>query len=145
MGAKNVVGLDFSKEILHAAKENCNNFSNISFIHGDAHNIPYPNETFDIVISRAVIHHLQEIPTFLREASRILNKNGVLILQDRTIEDCTIPGSPEHIRGYFFSLFPKLIEIESKDVQNQHYTDRITKTFSSCTSRTNTMGNTKNT
>ena len=26
-----------------------------------------------------------------------------------------------------FSLFPKLIEIESKDVQNQHYTDRITK------------------
>ncbi|WP_242265829.1 MULTISPECIES: class I SAM-dependent methyltransferase [unclassified Bacillus cereus group] len=114
MGAKNVVGLDFSKEILQAAKENCNNFSNISFIHGDAHNIPYPNETFDIVISRAVIHHLQDIPTFLREASRILNKNGVLILQDRTIEDCTIPGSPEHIRGYFFSLFPKLIEIESK-------------------------------
>ncbi|COF52299.1 transcriptional regulatory protein [Streptococcus pneumoniae] len=114
MGAKNVVGLDFSKEILQAAKENCNNFSNISFIHGDAHNIPYPNETFDIVISRAVIHHLQDIPTFLREASRILNKNGLLILQDRTIEDCTIPGSPEHIRGYFFSLFPKLIEIESK-------------------------------
>ena len=110
MGAKNVVGLDFSKEILHAAKENCNNFSNISFIHGDAHNIPYPNETFDIVISRAVIHHLQEIPTFLREASRILNKNGVLILQDRTIEDCTIPGSPEHIRGYFSLYFQNLLK-----------------------------------
>ncbi|WP_444508851.1 class I SAM-dependent methyltransferase, partial [Enterobacter mori] len=87
MGAKNVVGLDFSKEILQAAKENCGNIPNISFIHGDAHNIPYPNETFDIVISRAVIHHLQDIPTFLCEASRILNKNGVLILQDRTIED----------------------------------------------------------
>ncbi len=39
MGAKNVVGLDFSKEILQAAKENCNAFPNISFIHGDAHNI----------------------------------------------------------------------------------------------------------
>ena len=105
MGAKNVVGLDFSKEILQAAKENCNNFPNFSFIHGDAHNIPYPNETFDIVISRAVIHHLQDIPTFLCEASRILNKNGVLILQDRTIEDCTVPGSPEHIRGYFSLYF----------------------------------------
>ncbi len=117
MGAKNVVGLDFSKEILQAAKENCSGFPNISFIHGDAHSIPYPDETFDIVISRAVIHHLQDIPTFLREASRILKKNGVLILQDRTIEDCTIPGSPEHIRGYFFSVFPKLIEIESKEDQ----------------------------
>ncbi|QWH16875.1 class I SAM-dependent methyltransferase [Bacillus mycoides] len=114
MGAKNVVGLDFSKEILQAAKENCNAFPNISFIHGDAHNIPYPNESFDLVISRAVIHHLQDIPTFIREASRILKKDGILILQDRTIEDCTIPGSPEHIRGYFFSVFPKLIEIESK-------------------------------
>ncbi|CKE76326.1 Demethylmenaquinone methyltransferase [Bacillus paranthracis] len=114
MGAKSVVGLDFSKEILQAAKENCSGFSNISFIHGDAHSTPYPNDTFDIVISRAVIHHLQDIPTFLREASRILKKNGVLIVQDRTIEDCTIPGSPEHIRGYFFSIFPKLIEIESK-------------------------------
>lgn len=114
MGAKNVVGLDFSKEILQAAKENCNAFPNISFIHGDAHNIPYPNESFDLVISRAVIHHLQDVPTFIREASRILKKDGILILQDRTIEDCTIPGSPEHIRGYFFSVFPKLIEIESK-------------------------------
>ncbi|CAH2464752.1 MULTISPECIES: class I SAM-dependent methyltransferase [Bacillus] len=114
MGAKNVVGLDFSKEILQAAKENCNAFPNISFIHGDAHNIPYPNESFDLVISRAVIHHLQDVPTFIREASRILKQDGILILQDRTIEDCTIPGSPEHIRGYFFSVFPKLIEIESK-------------------------------
>ncbi|MBJ7985698.1 class I SAM-dependent methyltransferase [Bacillus cereus] len=114
MGAKNVVGLDFSKEILQAAKENCNAFPNISFIHGDAHNIPYPNESFDLVISRAVIHHLQDVPTFIREASRILKQDGTLILQDRTIEDCTIPGSPEHIRGYFFSVFPKLIEIESK-------------------------------
>ncbi|UNP77658.1 class I SAM-dependent methyltransferase [Bacillus nitratireducens] len=114
MGAKSVVGLDFSKEILQAAKENCKGFPNISFIHGDAHNIPYPNETFDLIISRAVIHHLQDIPIFIREASRILKKDGILILQDRTIEDCTIPGSPDHIRGYFFSVFPKLIEIESK-------------------------------
>lgn len=113
MGAANVIGLDFSKEILQAAKENCSSFPNISFIHSDAHNIPFPDETFDIVISRAVIHHLQDIPTFLSEASRILKKDGMLILQDRTIEDCIIPGSPEHIRGYFFSVFPKLIETET--------------------------------
>lgn len=110
---KMLLDLIFQRDITRR-KENCSGFPNISFIHGDAHSIPYPDETFDIVISRAVIHHLQDIPTFLREASRILKKNGVLILQDRTIEDCTIPGSPEHIRGYFFSVFPKLIEIESK-------------------------------
>ena len=129
MGAKVLLGLIFQKKYYKLQKD-CSGFSNISFIHGDAHSTPYPNDTFDIVISRAVIHHLQDIPTFLR-ASRILKKNGVLIVQDRTIEDCTIPGSPEHIRGYFFSIFPKLIEIESKDDQNHHDTTRITKIFSS--------------
>ncbi|MFJ8527179.1 class I SAM-dependent methyltransferase [Bacillus sp. NPDC094106] len=114
MGAKKVVGFDFSKEMLQAAEENCAAFSNISFVHGDAHHLPFVNETFDIVISRAVIHHLQDIPKFLLEASRILKKDGMLILQDRTIEDCTIPGSPEHIRGYFFSIYPKLIQTEAK-------------------------------
>ncbi len=141
-----LLDLIFSKELLQAAKENCSGFSNISFIHGDAHSVPYPNDTFDIVISRAVIHHLQDVPTFLREASRILKKNGVLIVQDRTIEDCTIPGSPEHIRGYFFSIFPKLIEIESKKTsKNHHDTARITKTFSLRFPDSNTMGDTKNT
>ncbi|MEY8349698.1 class I SAM-dependent methyltransferase [Bacillus cereus] len=114
MGANTIVGLDFSKEMLQAARENCASFQNISFIHGDAHHMPFADATFDIVISRAVIHHLQDIPKFLQEASRILKKNGILILQDRTIEDCTIPGSLEHIRGFFFSVYPKLIQIERK-------------------------------
>ncbi|SDZ02686.1 class I SAM-dependent methyltransferase [Bacillus sp. 166amftsu] len=114
MGASNVVGFDFSKKMLQAAIENCDSIQNISFIHGDAHHMPFANETFDIVISRAVVHHLQDVPKFLQEASRILKKNGMLILQDRTIEDCIILGSPEHIRGYFFSIYPKLIPIEEK-------------------------------
>ncbi|WP_459501579.1 class I SAM-dependent methyltransferase [Bacillus sp. C1] len=114
MGANKVVGFDFSKKMLQAAAENCTSIQNISFIHGDAHKTPFANETFDIVISRAVIHHLHDIPKFLCEASRILKKDGILILQDRTIEDCTIPGSIEHVRGYFFSVYPKLIQIEEK-------------------------------
>ena len=63
---------------------------------------------------------MQDIPTFLREASRILKKNGVLIVQDRTIEDCTIPGSPKHIRGYFFYI-------------SETYRNRIKKTTKTTT------------
>ncbi|MGG2015962.1 class I SAM-dependent methyltransferase [Bacillus sp. S10(2024)] len=114
MGAAEVIGVDFSNQMIQAAKENCTHISNASFTQGDAYNIPFADETFDIVLSRAVIHHLDHIPKFLQEAYRILKRNGILILQDRTIEDCTIPGSPEHIRGYFFSCYPKLIHIEAK-------------------------------
>ncbi|MEI4830412.1 class I SAM-dependent methyltransferase [Bacillus sp. FJAT-53711] len=114
MGAAEAVGFDFSNEMLEAAKENCAHIQNVSFVQGDAHNLPFADATFDIVISRAVIHHLEHIPQFLQEAYRTLKRNGILILQDRTIEDCTIPGSPEHIRGYFFSCYPKLIHTEAK-------------------------------
>lgn len=114
MGANEVIGFDFSKEILQAARENCGDLQNVSFIQGDAHNIDIPNETFDIVISRAVVHHLQNVPLFLQNAYRILKQGGVLILQDRTIEDCTLPGTPNHIRGYFFSCYPKLIHTEKQ-------------------------------
>ena len=109
MGAKNVVGLDFSKEILQAAKENCNNFSNISFIHGDAHNIPYPNETFDIVISRAVIHHLQDIPTFLREASRIL-KTVYLFYKIEQLKIVQFQEVPNTFADIFSLYFQNLLK-----------------------------------
>ncbi|CAM4111126.1 SAM-dependent methyltransferase [Bacillus manliponensis] len=114
MGASEVIGFDFSKEILEAARENCAHLQNVSFVQGDAHNINFPNETFDIVISRAVVHHLKNVSLFLQEAYRILKHDGVLILQDRTIEDCTLPGNPDHIRGYFFSCYPKLIPTEKE-------------------------------
>jgi hypothetical protein len=37
-----------------------------------------------------------------------------LIVQDRTPEDCLLPGSREHLRGYFFEKFPRLAEVETK-------------------------------
>src|SRR5690242_11922170 len=51
MRASKVIGFDFSKKMLQAATENCASVPNISFIHGDAHHMPFANETFDIVIS----------------------------------------------------------------------------------------------
>lgn len=35
-----------------------------------------------------------------------------MIIQDRTPEDVQIPGSKDHIRGYFFALFPRLTAME---------------------------------
>ena len=38
-------------------------------------------------------------------------------MQDRTLEDCLLPGSDTHIRGYFFERYPKLIE---KEIARRH-------------------------
>ena len=48
----------------------------------------------------------------LRRARRLLVPGGRLIIQDRTPADIQVPGSPEHMRGYFFERFPRLLAIE---------------------------------
>jgi hypothetical protein len=47
------------------------------------------------------------------EARRVLVPGGRLIVQDRTPDDVRVPGSAEHLRGYFFECFPRLLAVET--------------------------------
>jgi len=85
----------------------------LSFIVGDANNTELANASVDSVFERALIHHLTDLGPAMAEAFRILTSPfGRIIIQDRTPEDVGLPGSPEHIRGYFFDRFPRLLAIE---------------------------------
>jgi ubiquinone/menaquinone biosynthesis C-methylase UbiE len=42
----------------------------------DAERIPYEDETFDLVVGHAVLHHIPEVPTALREVMRVLKPGG---------------------------------------------------------------------
>ena len=63
-------------------------------------------------MERALIHHLDDPGRCFKEAHRILKANGMFIVQDRTPQDCGLPGSESHIRGYFFEKYPRLLDIE---------------------------------
>ncbi len=114
MGADSVMGIDFSEEIVKGARENCREYAAIQCVVGNALSTGLPDDSFDVIVERALIHHLKEadLPTCFAEARRILKSGGTLIVQDRTPEDCLLPGSPTNIRGYFFARYPKLVERE---------------------------------
>ncbi|HZG14513.1 MAG TPA: methyltransferase domain-containing protein [Candidatus Bathyarchaeia archaeon] len=112
LGAKQVIGMDFSSVMLEAAVENCRGVDNIQFHQGDATATQWPEQSVDILFARALIHHLPDTRLFFAEAYRVLKPGGVMIVQDRTHADVDIPGSAEHIRGYFFALFPRLLDVE---------------------------------
>jgi len=113
-GVESVVGVDFSKAMLHGAKTNCEEYETISFQLGSAFETALEDESFDLVLARALIHHLDDLHLFFTEAHRILEKDGYFIVQDRTPEDVLLPGSEEHIRGYFFEKFVKLKTAETE-------------------------------
>ncbi|MCL6442225.1 MAG: class I SAM-dependent methyltransferase [Alicyclobacillus sp.] len=112
LGAAEVIGIDSSHIMISAAEEHCAGLANASFCVADAANTGLPENSVDVVFERALIHHLTELRPCLEEAIRVLKPGGRLIIQDRTPDDIAFPGSPEHIRGYFFECFPRLLQVE---------------------------------
>ena len=114
LGAASVVGIDFSQAMVDAAREQATGVADLSFQRGDAAATGLPPASVDIVFERALIHHLQGCywPCFA-EAHRVLAAGGTLIVQDRTPDDVRLPSSSEHLRGYFFECFPRLLAIET--------------------------------
>ncbi|MBD1226434.1 class I SAM-dependent methyltransferase [Xenorhabdus griffiniae] len=116
MGAKKVNCVDFSQQMLADAAENTQGLPNIVIKQGDALCTGLPDSSQDIVFERALIHHIRRenrISCFA-EAHRLLRSGGVYLLQDRTLQDIRFPGSPEHIRGYIFDVYPHLMNFENQ-------------------------------
>lgn len=128
MGASHVIGVDFSEEMLRGAANNCKDIQNATFVKGDAYQTNLPANERDIVLERALIHHLSDLDACFREASRILKAGGTFIVQDRTPEDCLLPGDENHLRGYFFEKFPRLIQMETT---RRHNADQVQQALAS--------------
>lgn len=67
------------------------NLSNMTFLEGLVENIPFPDETFDIVISRLAFHHFVDIDKPFTEMNRVLKKGGKLVIID-------MEAAPEDLR-----------------------------------------------
>ena len=49
---------------------------------GDVANMPYPNQSFDVVLSIEAVSHYRELDRFLSEAGRVLRAGGALVIAD---------------------------------------------------------------
>lgn len=112
MGAREVVGVDFSAVMIEAAREHSIGLANVSFTQGDATRTGLPDASAEVVFERALLHHVPDADACYAEAFRLLAPGGTYIAQDKTAEDIRQPASPEYIGGYIFERFPRLIDVE---------------------------------
>ncbi|WP_078427652.1 class I SAM-dependent methyltransferase [Alkalihalobacterium alkalinitrilicum] len=126
MGVNFVTGVDFSDAMLEGARENCKDYPNISFKNGSAFQTGVESNHYDLLLERALIHHINDLRSCFAEGNRVLKDGGYYIVQDRTPEDCLLVGSDRHIRGYFFELFPKLKE---KELNRRHKSQLVIETL----------------
>lgn len=90
------VGLDVSSAMMKIAKSNTAKFHNITLVEGDGLRLPFPSETFDIVITRLADYSQQE-------AYRILRRRGYFL-------ECSLgPDADKEVKEFF----PERIEKEN--------------------------------
>lgn len=92
-------GIDISPQMTHIAKEMLGERADIR--HGDSEELPWPDNSFDVVISIDVFHHCPHPQKVLMEMYRVLKQDGFLIMAD--------PWAPSPLRQLINGLiFPTL-------------------------------------
>jgi len=97
-------GVDFSKSKIEFAKKNVKG----TFKVGDATNLPYKNQSFDVVFCKDILHHLPDKRKVISEMKRVAKKDGKLLIVEA------------NGRNLFMWLFGTFIKIE-RDVKNSKF------------------------
>jgi ubiquinone/menaquinone biosynthesis C-methylase UbiE len=101
--AKKVVGGDIDENILKFAKNQYKERNKIELKKIDAHELRFPDKSFDVVILYEAIYYLAQPERFIEEAFRVLRKDGVLLICSVNKDWAEFNPSPFSTR-YFSAL-----------------------------------------
>ena len=84
-----VVCLDATAPMLQVGKKEAqeSHLDNMVFVKGYAEELPFLDNSFDIVLSRLAFHHFTDTDNVFREMVRVLKPGGKLILIDMEAAD----------------------------------------------------------
>lgn len=75
-GFSNVSGIDLSAQSIDVAKE-FNTGLKVKYYVGDAYHLPFPDNSFDAVISIDFLEHVDKPEAIIQEVNRVLKKEGL--------------------------------------------------------------------
>lgn len=75
-------GVDLTPQMIKVAQDK--KLSNTKFLVGDSENLPFNENTFDVLVCTNSFHHYPHPQTFVAEAARVLKTGGRLVLRDYT-------------------------------------------------------------
>lgn len=99
---KNVTAMDLTPEMLTASKKfiHNNGHTNVLFVEGDAENMPFSDDQFEIVTCRIAPHHFPNIEKFISEVYRVLKNGGQFLLDDNVAPE-------EELFDHFYNKIEK--------------------------------------
>ena len=98
-----VIGLDMSPEMVARAIDNLKktDLSNAAFQEFSGDKIPFPEASFDVIISNGVFNLIPDKEKMLKEACRVLKPNGRLLIADQVLSTSLNKSHQERIDSWF--------------------------------------------
>lgn len=103
-GAK-VAGFDLGENDIKIAKSRVKSYDidDVSIFKGNAENIPFPDNSFDIVVATSVLEHVKDLKKGIKEMIRVTKHDGFFCT---TFPSPTFPREA-HYKVFFIPYLPK--------------------------------------
>jgi ubiquinone/menaquinone biosynthesis C-methylase UbiE len=133
-----VVGVDLTPGMLAEADKlrSARNITNVEFSLADAHDLPFDDESFDLVTCRRAAHHFSHVTRALQEMQRVLRRGGTLVIDDRSVPEddfvdkcmntLDVYHDESHVRQYRVSEWRRMLEtLNFRIVVSEQYTKHL--------------------
>jgi ubiquinone/menaquinone biosynthesis C-methylase UbiE len=148
-----VVAYDITPEMLAETAKNAaeRGIANLSTELGAAEELPFADNSFEIVTVRTAPHHFADIKKSVEEMARVVKPGGRVVVMDTTVpEDATldreinyleIRRDPSHVRNYSSSEWQAMLEAAGLKVYHNevdYFTEQGNMKFKNWTERMRT-------
>ncbi len=97
--ASEITGIDVSHALVeHASGKYVRD--NLYFVKGDAENLPFPDGSFDVVVSSQVLEHVKGCMRFISETHRVLRPGGTALIATPNRKAMIDGVNPYHFKEF---------------------------------------------
>ena len=130
LAPRSVVGVDFSSEAINLCNQWYENQDNLSFVEGNAEDLPFDDESFDLVYNVESSHCYGDMGAFIEQVHRVLRKGGTFCWTDlRDTETMSLLPEMFESRGFEIVKSANVVDevLRALDEINEAKIEQITK------------------
>ncbi|MDZ5712014.1 demethylmenaquinone methyltransferase [Jeotgalibacillus haloalkalitolerans] len=122
-----VIGLDFSKNMLKTGHEKVKDYPQIQLVHGNAMSLPYEDHSFDYVTIGFGLRNVPDYLQVLKEMNRVLKPGGMAVCLETS--QPTMPGFRQIYYAYFKYVMPIFGKLLAKSYNEYSWLQESAKDF----------------
>ncbi len=122
-----VIGLDFSKNMLKIGEEKVKEYKQIQLIHGNAMELPFPDNTFDYVTIGFGLRNVPDYLQVLKEMTRVVRPGGKVVCLETS--QPTLFGYKQIYYFYFRFIMPFFGKMFAKSYEEYSWLQESARDF----------------